>query len=63
MRFRVKHLNLTESTSTISLLSPLGSIFSNHLEKVAAGYCRGVACPKGRLEIGIKGNEKKKTGK
>ena len=43
MRIHVKHLNLTLSTSTISLLSPpcMGSFFSfKHLAKVAAGYCR-----------------------
>ena len=64
MRIHVKHLNFTVSASALSLLSPLGIFFSNHLAKVEAEeFFINFDCPKGRLQIEIKGNGKNKTGK
>ena len=65
MRIHVKHLNFTVSTSALPLLSPLGIFFfPNHLAKVAAEeFLINFDCPKGRLQIEIKGNGKNKTGK
>ena len=67
MRIHVKHLNFTVSASARSLsFKPPGDLvfFSNHLAKMGAEeFFKNFDCPKGRLQIEIKGNGKNKTGK
>ena len=61
MRFHVKHLNFTQSTSTISF-KPTGEFFFQPLSNSGNRLLQMSSlthCPKGRLEIEIKGNGKK----